>query len=222
MKKVISIVGAGGKTTLVHELSKKYRRRGQSVLVTTTTHMLVEADTDLSCDFFVLKNKLKENGYCMAGAKCKAETLSAGVMRQTSEKQQVHMQQQKMQGIPYDLLDRIIREMPDKPDYVIIEADGARHHSLKYPAADEPVIYPGTTDIIIVLGTWEKGKACGDVVFRHELMQQELGIEPERLVDDELIGTLHRVYVDKLRKMGFEDHIETVYMSKPVDLNTYI
>lgn len=213
MKKVISIVGAGGKTTLVHELSKGYRRRGQSVLVTTTTHMLIEADTDLSCDFFVLKNKLKENGYCMAGGKCKA---------QTSETQQSHIKQQKMQGIPYDLLDRIIREMSDELDYVIIEADGARHHSLKYPAADEPVIYPGTTDVIIVLGTWEKGKACGDVVFRHELMQQELGIAPERIVDDELIETLRRVYVDKLRNIGFEDHIETIYTSKPVDLNTYV
>lgn len=183
------------------------------MLVTTTTHMLIEADTDLSCDFFVLKNKLKENGYCMAGVKCKA---------QTPETQQSHIQQQKMQGIPYNLLDRIIREMSDDLDYVIIEADGARHHSLKYPAADEPVIYPGTTDVIIVLGTWEKGKACGNVVFRHELMQQELGIAPERIVDDELIETLRRVYVDKLRKMGVEGHIETIYMSKPVDLNTYV
>ncbi len=219
MKKVISIVGAGGKTTLVHELSKEYRRRGQSVLVTTTTHMLIEADTDLSCDFFMLKNKLKENGYCMAGVKCKAQTSSAGVMKPISETWQTHIQQQKMQGIPYDLLDRIIREMSDELDYVIIEADGARHHSLKYPAADEPVLYPGTTDVIIVLGTWEKGRACGDVVFRHELMQKELGIAPDRIVDDELIETLRRAYVDKLCTIGFENNIETIYMSQPADFS---
>ena len=217
MKKIISIVGAGGKTTLVHELTKGYRRRGQSVLVTTTTHMLIEADTVLSCDFFVLKNRLKEDGYCMAGAKCETTVSAADA---TMKPAQTNFG--KMQGIPYDLLDRIIREMSDALDYVIIEADGARHHSLKYPAADEPVIYPGTTDIIIVLGIWEKGKASGDVVFRHELMQQELGIAKERIVDDELIETLRRVYVYKLRKMGFENHIETIYMSKPVDLNTYV
>lgn len=225
MKKVISIVGAGGKTTLVHRLAEEYRRKGQSVLVTTTTHMFVEADTDLSCDFFAVKEKIKKCGYCMAGMPCKSTDTSAGI--KSAQNQPVKMKPAKinpakMQGIPYNLLDRIIREMSDELDYVIIEADGARHHSLKYPAADEPVIYPGTTDVIIVLGTWEKGKACGDVVFRHELMQQELGIAPERIVDDELIETLRRVYVDKLRKMGFEDHIETIYMSKPVDLNTYV
>ena len=47
MEKVISIVGAGGKTTLVHKLAREYHRRGKGVLVTTTTHMYVEADTDL-------------------------------------------------------------------------------------------------------------------------------------------------------------------------------
>ena len=47
MEKVISIVGAGGKTTLVHKLAREYHRSGKGVLVTTTTHMYVEADTDL-------------------------------------------------------------------------------------------------------------------------------------------------------------------------------
>ena len=57
MEKVISIVGAGGKTTLVHKLAREYHRSGKGVLVTTTTHMYVEADTDLSCDFFALRDK---------------------------------------------------------------------------------------------------------------------------------------------------------------------
>ena len=55
MEKVISIVGAGGKTTLVHKLAREYHRSGKGVLVTTTTHMYVEADTDLSCVFFCVK-----------------------------------------------------------------------------------------------------------------------------------------------------------------------
>ena len=36
------------------------------MLVTTTTHMYVEADTDLSCDFFALRDKIIKDGYCMA------------------------------------------------------------------------------------------------------------------------------------------------------------
>ena len=32
---------------------------GKGVLVITTTHMYVEADTDLSCDFFALRDKIQ-------------------------------------------------------------------------------------------------------------------------------------------------------------------
>ena len=113
----------------------------------------------------------------------------------------------KMCGLPYDLLDKLIKDMPQALDYVIIEADGAKHHSLKYPAADEPVIYPDTTDVIIVLGTWEKGMLCKDVVFRYELMQKELGTEPDAVVDDSVIEMLRQVYVRKLRDSGFEGRI---------------
>ena len=170
MEKVISIVGAGGKTTLVHKLAREYHRSGKGVLVTTTTHMYVEADTDLSCDFFALRDKIIKDGYCMAGQKISEQKIS-------------EQSKPKMCGLPYDLLDKLIKDMPQALDYVIIEADGAKHHSLKYPAADEPVIYPGTTDVIIVLGTWEKGRSCKDVVFRYELMQKELGTAADAVVD---------------------------------------
>lgn len=109
------------------------------------------------------------------------------------------------------MLDKLIKDMPQALDYVIIEADGAKHYSLKYPAADEPVIYPLTTDVIIVLGTWEKGKLCKDVVFRYELMQNELGMAEDVVVDDSVIDTLRQVYVKKLRDSGFKGRISTYY-----------
>ena len=40
-----------------------------------------------------------------------------------------------------------------------------------------------------VLGTWEKGRACKDVVFRYELMQEELGTAADAVVDDSIIDT---------------------------------
>ena len=36
--KIIAVIGAGGKTTLIHRLAEEYRRKGASVLVSTTTH----------------------------------------------------------------------------------------------------------------------------------------------------------------------------------------
>ncbi len=99
MEKVISIVGAGGKTTLVHKLAREYHRRGKGVLVTTTTHMYVEADTDLSCDFFALRDKIIKAGYCMAGQKISEQKIS-------------EQSKPKMCGLPYDLLDKLIKDMP--------------------------------------------------------------------------------------------------------------
>ena len=37
--KIIAFVGGGGKTTLLYALAGELQRRGQSVVVTTTTHM---------------------------------------------------------------------------------------------------------------------------------------------------------------------------------------
>ena len=146
--------------------------------------------------FFALRDKIIKDGYCMAGQKISEQKIS-------------EQSKPKMCGLPYDLLDKLIKDMPQALDYVIIEADGAKHHSLKYPAADEPVIYPLTTDVIIVLGTWEKGMLCKDVVFRYELMQKELGTAEDAVVDDSVIDMLRQVYVRKLRDSGFEGRIVT-------------
>ena len=50
---------------------------------------------------------------------------------------------------------------------MLIEADGAKHHSLKYPAAHEPVIVPETTEVILLMGLWELGKPAETVVYRY-------------------------------------------------------
>ena len=142
-KRIISVIGAGGKTTLLHRLAEEYRRMGKRVLVTTTTHMLIEADTDLSCDSFVIGHKLEKSGYCMAGARCE--------------------EQEKICALPNEVL----CDLYDAADIILIEADGAKHHSLKYPAAHEPVIVPETTDVILLMGLWELGKPVETAVFRY-------------------------------------------------------
>ena len=70
MKKIISVIGAGGKTTLIHRLAEEYQRKGNAVLVTTTTHMFAEPGTDLSGDAFSIREKLQRDHYCMAGIQC--------------------------------------------------------------------------------------------------------------------------------------------------------
>ena len=157
--KKIAVVGAGGKTTLIHRLAEEYRRKGASVLVTTTTHMLVESDTDLSCDSFAIREKIKRTGYCMAGSLCPG-------------------QKQKIGSLP----EPVFRDLLIAADYVLIEADGAKHYSLKYPAGHEPVIPAEATDVILVLGAWDLGKSCQDVIFRFDRMAELTGISGKKTV----------------------------------------
>ena len=47
---IISIVGSGGKTTLLKKMAAEFRSEGKTVFVTTTTHMFIEDDTLLTED----------------------------------------------------------------------------------------------------------------------------------------------------------------------------
>ena len=49
-KKIIAVVGAGGKTTYIKNKAKEFLAQGKKVFVTTTTHMMKETDTCVSDD----------------------------------------------------------------------------------------------------------------------------------------------------------------------------
>ena len=189
--KKIAVVGAGGKTTLIHRLTEEYRRKGASVLVTTTTHMLVESNTDLSCDSFAIREKIKRTGYCMAGSLCPG-------------------QKQKIGSLP----EPVFRDLLTAADYVLIEADGAKHYSLKYPAEHEPVIPAEATDVILVLGSWDLGKPCKDVVFRFEHMTSALGISGDMKADKQMLQWIWQAYEEKLKNMDYQGHFHVLLSEK--------
>ena len=199
MKKIISVIGAGGKTTLIHRLAEEYQRKGNAVLVTTTTHMFAEPGTDLSGDAFSIREKLQRDHYCMAGIQCSENP-------------------QKMQALP----EHTLRELLHYADVVLIEADGAKHHSLKYPSGAEPVIFSGTTDLYLVLGTWDIGKPCKKVIFRFDEMQKEELIRddmelpkrkilPEEAATEEHIRRILRAYRYRLKEIGYNEKITCLF-----------
>ena len=51
-------------------MSDYYLGKKETVLLTTTTHMMLEKDTDISCDIFSIIERLKNDKYCMAGKIC--------------------------------------------------------------------------------------------------------------------------------------------------------
>jgi len=131
---VVSVVGAGGKTTLVYRLAAEARSAGWRVLVTTTTHMgtlaeattgpvLVEAESAIEAD---LAQALATEG--------RATVLGRRV------------RPDKLEGLTPERVDTLAASA----DLVLVEADGARGRSLKVPAPHEPVIPASTTLVIVV------------------------------------------------------------------------
>ncbi|HJA65092.1 hypothetical protein B5F07_03445 [Lachnoclostridium sp. An169] len=142
---VVSAVGAGGKTSLLRRLAEGYVRRGQQVIVTTTTHMMAEP-----CPWFLLEPSeeklhriLTEYGQAWVGTPAS---------------------QGKMQGVSPEFMEKIWNtHLP-----VLIEADGARRLPLKVPGEREPVILPETTHVMSVYGMDAVGRPLEEICFRPE------------------------------------------------------
>ena len=86
-KKVISVVGGGGKTSLIFRLTEELVSLGKTVIVTTTTHMAFEPERSFAKDGEIKKvrENLKKSGYtvaaCMEKQKEKNRELFTGKIR---------------------------------------------------------------------------------------------------------------------------------------------
>ena len=142
----ISLVGAGGKTTLMHHLAEELRKAGKRVITTTTTHIMNPGSgnyIDASDDEFGSKIKLslQNNNVVIVGHTAMDHKLS---------------------GLSNAELD----ELGSLCDCVLIEADGAKGMPIKIPSVREPVIYPQSNIIIGVIGIDAVGKSMTEACFR--------------------------------------------------------
>lgn len=161
---IISVVGSGGKTTLIKQLSSRYRSEGKTVLVTTTTHMFIEEDTLLTDDAEKIIGVLQETGYAMAG-------IPDG---------------EKIKALSRETFDTVCA----CADVVLVEADGSKRLPLKYPNASEPVIPENTDEILVVCGLNAIGQKAKDVCHRLELVKACLGIEEDTVISAEHVQKL--------------------------------
>ena len=75
----------------------------------------------------------------------------------------------KLQGVAPEMVDRLAAALPEL--VVLNEADGAKHRSLKAPAAHEPVVPASTTLLVPMASLHVLGKPLSDEhVFRPELV----------------------------------------------------
>ncbi len=154
--KVIAVVGSGGKTSYIKQRAKENVALGQSVLVTTTTHMYVEEDTLLTSEAEVIIQELISTGYVMAGVQ----------------------HGEKIKELPKEAYDKVCTHA----DIVLVEADGSKHFPIKFPAEHEPVIPENTDEIIVICSIQAIGKPLYKVAHRAELVKKCLGVTDDTII----------------------------------------
>lgn len=63
------MIGSGGKTSYIKELKEQYLQENKTVLITTTTHMMIEKETLVDASYDQIMDEISKNGFCHAGNK---------------------------------------------------------------------------------------------------------------------------------------------------------
>ncbi len=164
--RVISLCGAGGKTSLMLALAGEFADAGERVLVTTTTKI---ASDEVTGRWPVLTagepNEIAEHARHAGQGAGGAVIVVAGDTDGG----------RKLAGFPPGHLDQV-RKLPGF-ERIVVEADGSRGKPLKAPARHEPVI-PATTDaLVMVAGLNGIDRPLDEAnVFRAELWSARTGL----------------------------------------------
>jgi probable selenium-dependent hydroxylase accessory protein YqeC len=147
---VVSLVGAGGKTTLMFQLARELASDGHSVLTTTTTKIF-KPGPDQSPMVVMAENLpllLEKFGASVSGGL--HVTAVCGELAA----------QNKLIGYPPQLIDAV--QKSGLFQWILVEADGARRRPLKAPAAHEPVVPASSGWVIAMVGLEAIGKPLDD------------------------------------------------------------
>lgn len=174
---IVSLVGAGGKTSLMFRLARELSQSGEAVLTTTTTKIYVPS-ADQAAGVIVtesvsellaqVRGRLKHHRHICAAAKRQPD-------------------QGKLIGFLPGSIEQIWNSCLFQ--WIIVEADGAAGRTLKAPADHEPVIPAGTHQVVGLVGLNGIGQPLtSQWVFRHEHFSQVTGLKPGRAVTESAIA----------------------------------
>ena len=163
---VVSIIGGGGKTTLLYEMAGFGVKNKQKVLVTTSTHIYRPPKEWHDQSLEAVERKFRTGRAAIIGSACRnPEKLS----------------------MPEPELFEAARE---KADLTLIEADGAKHLPCKAPAEHEPALLSCSALVIGVTGLSALGQPLGKGCFRAERAAELLGCTMEHHITEEDLARL--------------------------------
>ena len=159
-KHIVSLVGAGGKTTVMYQLAEHFAKLGKKVLVTTTTHIFQPASN-------FAQSLAEVEALWQAGSYAVVGNVEAGNGKLTQ------------------LSADVFEKYSALADLVLIEADGAKRLPCKAPAENEPVLLPASDTVIAVMGLDALHQPIKEVCFRLEKVQEVLAVTPEHCLTEE-------------------------------------
>ncbi len=175
---LVSLVGAGGKTTTMYTLASELAGKGMRVVTTTTTNIYFPAqgETDTlivspeTPTLLKMVNSAWKQHHRVAVA---GRVIGAGKIGGVQANQ------------PFELLAK------GGADIVIVEADGARHRMIKAPVEHEPVI-PFRTNLAFLLISAEaiNQPLSTEIAHRPERIASVLGIGQGDILTPERVARL--------------------------------
>lgn len=145
---ITSVIGSGGKTSLLAALGDTLKKR-YKVILTTTTHIFPFAGMQTVSQEKEITEALARDGIVCVGSRSPEGKLVSP-------------------AIPFSRLRALA-------DFVLVEADGSRRLPLKAHKAHEPVIPSESDQTICVVGLSAVGKTIVDCVHRPELFAELCG-----------------------------------------------
>jgi len=161
-RELVSIVGAGGKSTTMFTLGRELAGTQSKVIVTTTTRLAADQVTEPSC--------WSDDPEVVEAALVRGEALFVAT----------ELVPDKIIGSSPETVDRLFAE--STVDYVVVEADGARSKLVKAPAGHEPVIPSLSTVVLVVAGLDAIGQQISEVAHRPGLMAGLIGSDSDEVL----------------------------------------
>lgn len=162
----VCLVGGGGKTTLLYELATQLAEQGRRVVVLTSTHILRPSAAVYAANLAAVQRLWQQDSYAVIGTE---EQLTGKLIAPPPELYATCMEQ---------------------ADYLLCEADGAKHRPCKAPAEWEPMLLPECDVVIGVAGADALGRPLADCCFRSELAAALLGVTAETRLTPQLLAHL--------------------------------
>ncbi len=207
---VVSLVGAGGKTSLMFSIARELSNAGESVLTTTTTKIMIPSKDQ--SPHFILSDSLDD-------VLDKARDLIRKNHHISAASQRTDSPVGKIAGFEPEVIDGIWKAGIFR--WILVEADGASRRPLKAPDFHEPVIPNSSRLLIGIIGLKCIGKPLNEKwIFRHKLYAKITGLKPEEQVTEK---TVSAVLIDKSGIMkGCPSHTKKVVFLNMADNQTLV